>query len=82
MMADTATAIGNAVGAIRVSTVKQGVDGDSPDDQQKLIEQYAFARNVNITRYFIFLESASKELQPMQEVVNYCKDPANNVQQD
>lgn len=72
---------GNVVGAIRVSTVKQGVDGDSPDDQQKLIEQYATARNLNVARYFVFLESASKELQPMQEVVDYCKDPKNNVQQ-
>lgn len=74
-------ATGNVVGAIRVSTLKQGVDGDSPDDQQKLIEQYAAARNLNVARYFVFLESASKDQQPMQEVVNYCKDPENNVQQ-
>lgn len=72
---------GNVVGAIRVSTIKQGIDGDSPDDQQKLIEQYAAARNLNVARYFVFLESASKDQQPMQEVVNYCKDPRNNVQQ-
>lgn len=64
-----------------MSTIKQGIDGDSPDDQQKLIEQYAGARNLNVARYFVFLESASKELQPMQEVVNYCKDPKNNVRQ-
>lgn len=74
-------ATGNVVGAIRVSTIKQGIDGDSPDDQQKLIEQYAGARSLNVVRYFVFLESASKELQPMQEVVDYCKDPRNNVQQ-
>ncbi len=72
---------GNVVGAIRVSTIKQGMDGDSPDDQQKLIEQYAAGRNLNVARYFVFLESASKEQQPMQEVVNFCKDPSNNVKQ-
>ena len=71
----------NAVGAIRVSTVKQGFDGDSPDDQQKLIEQYAATRGIDIARYFVFLESASKDQQPMQEVVNFCKDPKNNIQQ-
>lgn len=80
-MLSTKIATGNVVGAIRVSTVKQGIDGDSPDDQQKLIEQYAAGRNLNVARYFVFLESGSKELQPMQEVVDYCKDPKNNVQQ-
>lgn len=75
------TKAGNVVGAIRVSTLKQGIDGDSPDDQQKLIEQYAQTRSMNVARYFVFLESASKDQQPMQEVVNYCKDPTNNVSQ-
>ena len=70
---------GNVVGAIRVSTIKQGVDGDSPIDQQKLIEQYAATHNMNVARFFIFLESASKAQQPMQEVVDYCKNPKNNV---
>ncbi len=80
-MPSNQTAVGNVVGAIRVSTVKQGIDGDSPDDQQRLIEQYAAGRNLNVARYFVFLESGSKELQPMQEVVDYCKDPKNNVKQ-
>jgi hypothetical protein len=71
----------NAVAAIRVSTIKQGINGDSPEDQQNQIEQYAAARGIKITKYFVFLESASKELQPMQEVVDYCKDPKNNIQQ-
>ena len=70
----------NAVAAIRVSTIKQGMDGDSPDDQKDQIEQYATARGIKITKYFIFLESASKELQPMQEAINYCKNPKNNIQ--
>lgn len=71
----------NAVAAIRVSTVKQGMDGDSPDDQQRQIEQYAASRGMKIIKFFLFLESASKEQQPMQEAVDYCKDPKNNVQQ-
>jgi hypothetical protein len=71
----------NAVAAIRVSTLKQGINGDSPEDQQNQIEQYAATRGIKITKYFVFLESASKELQPMQEVVNYCKDPKNDIQQ-
>ena len=70
----------NAVAAIRVSTTKQGIDGDSPDDQKDQIEQYADIRGIKITKYFVFLESASKELQPMQEAVTYCKDPKNNIQ--
>lgn len=80
-MSSYQTATGNVVGAIRVSTLKQGVDGDSPDDQQKLIEQYAATRNLNVAQYFVFLESASKDQQPMQAVVDYCKKPENNVQQ-
>lgn len=71
----------NAVGAIRVSSFKQGVNGDSPEDQQRQIEQYAAAHNIRISKFFVFLESASKDQQPMQEAVNYCKDPKNNIQQ-
>lgn len=71
----------NAVGAIRVSSLKQGMNGDSPEDQQHQIEQYAHAHGINISKFFVFLESASKSQQPMQEVVDYCKNPKNDVQQ-
>lgn len=71
----------NAVGAIRVSSIKQGINGDSPEDQQRQIEQYAHAHGINISKFFVFLESASKSQQPMQEVVDYCKNPKNDVQQ-
>lgn len=71
----------NAVGAIRVSSLKQGMNGDSPEDQQRQIEQYAQAHNINISKYFVFLESASKDQQPMQEAVDYCKNPKNNIHQ-
>jgi hypothetical protein len=70
----------NAVAAIRVSTTKQGVDGDSPEAQKEQIESFAKLHNINLKETFIFLESASKDQQPMQQAINYCKDPKNNIQ--
>ena len=70
----------NAVAAIRVSSVKQGTQGDSPEAQKEQIERYAESHNLVIKKFFVFLESASKEQQPMQEAVDYCKDPKNNIQ--
>jgi hypothetical protein len=70
----------NAVAAIRVSSIRQGTDGDSPEAQKEQIERYAKARNIKIKKYFAFLESASKETQPMQEAVDYCTNPKNRVQ--
>ncbi len=67
----------NAIAAIRVSTTKQGTDGDSPEAQ---IERYASSRGITIKKFFVFLESASKEQQPMQEAINYCKNPKNNIE--
>ena len=69
----------NAVAAIRVSTTKQGTDGDSPEAQKEQIESFAKNKGITIKKYFVFLESASKEQQPMQEAVDYCKDPKNAV---
>ena len=69
----------NAVGAIRVSTAKQGAEGDSPEAQKEQIERFAAAKGLEIKKFFVFLESASKEQQPMQEAVDYCKDPKNGV---
>lgn len=70
----------NAVAAIRVSTTRQGTDGDSPEAQKEQIERYAAARGITIQKFFVFLESASKEQQPIQEAINFCKNPGNNVQ--
>lgn len=70
----------NAVAAIRVSTTKQGIDGDSPEAQKEQIERFAENKGVCIKKYFVFLESASKEQQPIQEAIDYCKDPKNNIQ--
>lgn len=70
----------NAVAAIRVSTTKQGTDGDSPEAQKEQIERFAENKGIVIKKYFVFLESASKEQQPMQEAVDYCKDPKNEIE--
>ncbi len=73
-------ALQNAVAAIRVSSVKQGVAGDSPEAQKEQIGQFAKAHNYKITKFFTFLESASKEQQPIQEAIDYCVKPKNGVQ--
>lgn len=70
----------NAVAAIRVSSTKQGTDGDSPEAQKEQADRYAEIKGLTIKKYFTFLESASKEQQPMQEAIDYCKNPKNNVQ--
>ena len=70
----------NAVAAIRVSTIKQDVDGDSPEAQKEQIERFAQSRGFTIKKFFIFLESASKEQQPVQEAIDYCKNPKNDIQ--
>ena len=69
----------NAVAAIRVSTTKQGTDGDSPEAQREQIERFAESRGIKIKQYFVFLESASKEQQPIQQAIDYCKDPKNGI---
>lgn len=69
----------NAVAAIRVSSVQQGTDGDSPEAQKEQIERFAKQRNIVIKKIFVFLESASKDQQPMQEVIDYCKNPSNRI---
>ena len=78
-MIDNTPITRNAVGAIRVSSVKQGTDGDSPEAQKEQIERFAASKGFEIRKFFVFLESASKEQQPMQEAVNYCKDSKNKV---
>lgn len=60
--------------AIRVSSDKQGLDGDSPEAQREQGEAYAKAHNIVITETIILLESASHEVQPMQKVIDVCKD--------
>ncbi len=70
----------NAVAAIRISSVKQGLQGDSPEDQKQQIERFALARGITIKKFFIFMESASKEQQPVQEAIDYCANSNNDIQ--
>lgn len=70
----------NAVAAIRISSLKQGLQGDSPDAQKEQIEQFALTHNIHVKKFFIFMESASKEEQPVQEAIDYCKSPKNDIQ--
>jgi site-specific DNA recombinase len=69
----------NAVGAIRVSSLKQGNQGDSPEDQKEQIERFAASQNINIKKFFIFIESGAGDIQPMQEGIDYCKDSKNEI---
>ncbi len=66
--------------AIRVSSDKQGLDGDSPEAQREQGEAYAKAHNIVITETIILLESASHEAQPMQKVIDTCKDKSKGIQ--
>ncbi len=70
----------NAVAAIRVSSTKQGLQGDSPQAQKEQIEQFAKMHNIYVKKFFIFMESASKEEQPVQEAIDYCKSAKNDIQ--
>ena len=70
----------NAIAAIRASTPKQGTDGDSPESQREQIYRFAETQGMDVKETFIFLESGSKDIQPMQQAINYCKDPKNNIQ--
>ena len=44
----------NAVAAIRVSTTKQGTDGDSPEAQKEQIESFAKNKGITIKNWSIF----------------------------
>lgn len=68
-----------AVAAIRVSTTKQGTEGDSPEAQREQIERFAASRNIKIIKVFKFMESAAKEIQPMQAAVDYCKNSKRTI---
>ena len=59
--------------AIRVSSDKQGLDGDSPEAQREQGERYAATHGIVITETIILMESASHEEQPMQKVIDACK---------
>lgn len=71
-----------AAGALRVSSTKQGLQGDSPEDQKNQILQHAnrlsqmLGCKIVIKKWFDFTESASGvlEMQPIQKAIKYCKE--------
>ncbi|MFZ5366495.1 MAG: hypothetical protein ACOZBZ_04395 [Patescibacteria group bacterium] len=76
-----------AVADIRVSSLKQEMTGDSPEEQLEQIkiraEQLGTLLNcrIEIRKIFEFTESASGELdtQPVLKAIEYCKNPANKI---
>jgi site-specific DNA recombinase len=62
-----------AIGIIRISSTKQGLQGDSPDDQKKQIQQLADQNNLEIKHFFEFWESGAKEIQPVLSVLDFCR---------
>jgi site-specific DNA recombinase len=59
--------------AIRASSAKQGIDGDSPEAQHEQGIRFAKQQGITIVETLTYLESASQEEQPMQNVIEYCK---------
>ena len=68
-----------AVSVVRVSSIKQGTAGDSPEAQKEQIESFAQTHGITLVKEFRFMESAFHTKQPMQEAVDYFKDPKNKV---
>ena len=64
------------IGAVRTSTPKQYVNGDSPKEQKEAIENYAKQNGDTINDWLYFAESASGELdtQPILEALKYCQN--------
>jgi hypothetical protein len=69
----------NAVLAVRVSTVGQGIDGDSPEAQIEQGQRYAPLHNMQIVKTLTYLESASGDNQPMQHVIDYALESEHKV---
>ena len=76
-----------AVGTLRVSSTKQGLQGDSHEDQKVQIERKivqlsaSTGKKIVIKKWFRFTESASVaiDLQPVNEAIDYCSDPKNKI---
>jgi len=66
-----------SIGIVRVSSTKQGLQGDSPEDQRKQIEIFANQKGFETIEFFEFWESAGGDKQPVAQVLSYCKK--NNI---
>lgn len=60
--------------AIRVSSGKQKREGDSPEEQRQRGESLARTQNIQIIDSVVLVESASHEEQPMQAIVEKCRE--------
>lgn len=67
------------IAAVRVSSDKQGLQGDSPESQLQQIQLMADRMGITISKKFEFIESGSKEIQPNQKAIDYCLDKSNNI---
>ena len=81
------TNIEYAVGTLRVSSTKQGLQGDSHEDQKIQIERKvtqlsaSLGKSIVIKKWFKITESASVtiDMQPVNEAIDYCSDPKNKI---
>ena len=70
-----------ACAALRVSSTKQGLEGESNKDQRNQIEKYIYSIGlsmgcqIKIKQWFEFVESASGglDVQPILKAIEYCK---------
>ncbi len=76
-----------AVGTLRVSSTKQGLQGDSHKQQRERIEQRVkqlssiLGKTIVVKKWFKLTESASGsiDMQPVNKVIEYCSNPKNNI---
>lgn len=76
-----------AAASLRTSSLKQETEGDSHKQQKEQIQRRAdeisniIGAKIVIVKWFKFSASASGEfdMQPLQEALEYCKDPRNKI---
>jgi hypothetical protein len=68
-----------AIAILRVSSTKQGLQGDSPEDQLQQAEYKANMLGAKIIKVFRFVQSASGQIQPSQEAIDYCKENQGKI---
>ncbi|MEK7720708.1 MAG: recombinase family protein, partial [Bacteroidota bacterium] len=76
-----------SVGTLRVSSTKQGLQGDSHEDQKRQIENRAeqlsavLSVKIVIKAWFKLTESASGDIdmQPVLKAIEYCLEPKNKI---
>lgn len=56
---------------MRISSDRQGLEGDSIEHQKDQIDQYTAIRQIAIKKYFNIIESASREQQQVQEAIKF-----------